>query len=103
MLSGPNTLIKESQMSVSRKGKLFTSLPFPHKITKDHESALPTAVPLSLEFSDLNFGLLKIVVSYYAVHLLREPNPLGLVIKALNGTTYLKDRNIHCNKIITSV
>ena len=26
----------------------------------------------------------------------------GLVIKALNGTTYLKDRNIRGNKIITS-
>lgn len=48
------------------------------------------------------FGLLKIVVSYYGVHLLWEPNPLGLVIKALNGTTYLRDRNIHRNKIITS-
>lgn len=59
-------------------------------------------MPLSLELSDLNFGLLKIVVSYYGVHLLRERHPLGLVIKALNGTTYLKDRNIHCKKIITS-
>lgn len=69
---------------------------------RHHESALPTAMPLSFEFSGLNFGLLKIVVSYYGVHLLREPNPLGLVIKALNGTTYQKDRNIRCNKIITS-
>lgn len=59
-------------------------------------------MPLSFEFSDLNFGSLKIVVSYSAVHLLREPNPLGLVIKALNGTAYLQDRNIRCNKIITS-
>lgn len=59
-------------------------------------------MPLSLELSDLNFGLLKIVLSYYGVHLLREQNPLGLVIKALNGTTYLKDRNIRGNKIITS-
>lgn len=69
---------------------------------KHHESAFPTAKPLSFEFSGLNFGLLKIVVRYYDVHLLRQPNPLGLVIKALNGTTYLKDRNIRCNKIITS-
>lgn len=59
-------------------------------------------MPLSLEFSDLNFGLLKIVIRYYGVHLLREPNPLGLVIKALNGTAYLPDRNIRSNKIITS-
>lgn len=59
-------------------------------------------MPLLFEFSDLNFALLKIVVTYYGVHLLREPNPLGLVIKALNGITYLKNRNIRCNKIITS-
>ena len=59
-------------------------------------------MPLSLELSDLNFGLLKIVLSYYDVHLLREQNPQGLVIKALNGTTHLKDRNILGNKIITS-
>lgn len=68
---------------------------------RDHQSALRIAMPLS-EFSDLNLSLLKIVVSDYGVHLLREPNPLGLVIKALNGTTYLKDGNIRCNKIITS-
>lgn len=65
-------------MLISQKEKLFTSLLFLHKFIRDHEPALPTATPLSLEFSDLNFGLLKIVVSYYGVHLLREPDPLGL-------------------------
>lgn len=59
------------------KEKSFTSLPFRHKFTSDHESALPTAIPLSLEFSELNFCLLKIVESYYRIHLLRETRNPG--------------------------
>ena len=57
---------------------------------------------MSLHFGVFEISSLKIVLSYYGVHLLREQNPLGLVIKAFNGTTYLKDRNIRGNKIITS-